>query len=262
MLLTAWFVLRLHPKNPLPIPEEILLYEAWMTDTSKIKLPGLDSLAANIKAYVYATNGLCDLAKKEGSIADGLSAKGLSKTVRLMSGGKGSLDEKQTQAADAAVRMVAHGATAYCYYQRGEKEKALDELDKFVAAAHQAGVPKGETAMLRAFVAYERKDYKATAVLLKEARDYPGTDPAAKQEIEQLITQVEGDEPSKVQSYFGKSYFAVYTVKVALGHLERAGVFDELSDSAMVSKIIGYATALSKTLHDTEKALPSVGGCN
>ena len=258
LLLTAMFVLKLHPKAPVPLPEEILLYEAWMTEAAKVKFPGVGPMAASIKAVVYGTNELCDLAKKEADSAERqakeLKGGELGKTATDLFGPSAGLDPKQAAEMIAGVRAVAHGATGSCYLQRDEKDKALPELDELVKAATELGVPPGETATLRAYLAYERKDYAAAESALVEARDYPQTDPQTKKDVEELIGYVRAKKESKVRGYFSQGFIALYGAKMVIRHLDEAGAFEPIKQSEPAKVIDRYVTAAGKAVD----ALPSV----
>ena len=142
MLLTGMFMLKFHPKSPVPIPPEIMLYEAWMTDSSKL-IPGLSGLVQAEKAIVYGTNELCDLSAKEAAQAELEADKAelLASALAVVSGSEAPVTPEQARQMNAGVRAIAHGVSAYCYKQRGEDEKAINSLDKALDAAEELGVP-------------------------------------------------------------------------------------------------------------------------
>jgi hypothetical protein len=70
--------------------------------------------------------------------------------------GAGADDEAAAAHVDAAIRVLAHGATAVCYLHRDDEEAAKKETAKVLESAEAAGVPPEDTAPLRAFVAGEK----------------------------------------------------------------------------------------------------------
>jgi tetratricopeptide (TPR) repeat protein len=248
LLLAGTFVLKLHPKSPLPLPVEIVLYEAWMSHTEDIKLEGLPPLVAAIKASVFGTNELCDLAKKEADWAESHKADqgGLSGSFGKLAGTPVAIDEKEAAQLNAAVRGIAHAATGTCFMNRDEQDKAVEELEKFVEAANEVGVPAGETAMIRAYIAYQKKDYAKAEKALVEARDYPGTPAESKKEIDELIEHVRQRKDGKIATYFGKAYFAKTSATMVVRRLDEAGVFDELKQSELFKTIDSYVSATGK----------------
>ncbi|MCA9623486.1 MAG: hypothetical protein KC731_30905 [Myxococcales bacterium] len=257
LLLTGGFLLKFHPKNPLPIPPEVLLYEAWMTDSTKL-LPGLSSLVQLEKAIIYGTNELCDLAAREAKAAkeEGEQAEKLLESMGVVAGTKLDLQLEQARQGHAGIRAIAFGATAVCYKQRGEQEKAVDALDETLDALEATGVPPGELGLVRAYVAFERGDHAEAKKQLEIARDHPGLDPDSKKDIVAILDNLE-DDPNVFEAQLGKAFFTVYLAKIILRTLDRAGVFDELKRAPVVTTIDGFLTTTVGALEEAKKAVPS-----
>jgi hypothetical protein len=259
LVLTALFTLKFHPKTPVPIPDEILLHEAWMTRTAEVKLEGLTGVFAAIKAVVYGNNELCDLALTEANVAASVGAESgkMSRSFQKLSGGKSSVDEREGKVLGAAARALAHGSTARCYLARDEREKGMKELQRFVEAAHEMGVTPGETAMVRAYIAYENKDIPATKKALEEARDLPTTDAETRAQLIQLLGSL--DDEGAVGRFFTKPLLTVLTVKIVLTGLERSGIFDEIVNSEVGRTLHDYVYSASRMLSSVRDAIPSFG---
>jgi hypothetical protein len=118
------------------------------------------------------------------------------------------------------------------------------------------GVPPGETAMIRAYIAYQKKDYAAAEKALVEARDYPGTPAESKKEIDALVEHVRKRNDGKIATTFGKGYFATAAAGMVLRRLDQAGVFDELKKSELWKTIESYLSAAGKAID----SMPSVDG--
>ena len=259
LLLTGMVMLKFHAKSPVPIPPEIMLYESWHTDSTKL-LPGLSGLVQAEKAIIYGTNELCDLAAKEGAAAEAEADQfeDLARAMAAVSGADAPVTPEQARQINAGVRAVAHAVTAHCFQQRGEKDKAVDELDKTLVAAEELGVPEGELALTRAYVAFHREDHAAAKKQLEIARDYEGVDPDNKKDIEAILANLE-DDPNVFEAKLGKTFFMLYTAKIILRTLDKAGVFDELKDTELVKTIDQFLSATADTLQSAKDAIPGKG---
>jgi hypothetical protein len=260
LLLGGLFGLRFHPKSPAPVPDEILLYEAWMTKPADLPLPGVRRLFHGIKTVVYGQNELCDLALAESDRANAPDADAtkLEEALSIFSGEPVKITEANDKQFDGAIGVITHGSCAQCFMKRDEKEKGLAELDKMAASAEDLGVPPGETALVRGYVAFERGDRAGAKKFLETARDHPGRTPEAKKDIEELLANLEDDEMS---DYFGKGFFAVFAARLAVRELDRAGVFDDLGKSDLGKTLDGYLGATSEALGKASSLVPSTKGC-
>jgi tetratricopeptide (TPR) repeat protein len=258
LLLTALFGLKFHPQSPTPVPNEILLYEAWMTKPGDVMLPGVQGFFHAIKAVVYGQNELCDLAQSEAKSAsdNGLEPAKMAAAIGVVSGGAAQPSDDGAKKFDAALRVLAHGACATCFLQREEKDKALDELDKTATASEDMGAPPGETALLRGYIAFERGDKDAATKYLEQARDYEGRSAEAKKDIEELLRELDDDDMEK---YFGRGFFAVFTARLAVRELDRAGAFRGLDQSELGKTLDGYLGAASGALGKAKDMVPGKG---
>jgi hypothetical protein len=259
LFFTAFFLLKFHPKSPAPVPEEILLYEAWNTKSEEIKLDGFAPLVQAMKAIVYGGNELCDLSAKEGAFAEASKgdAAAMAGTLKKLSGGESKLEPKQADTITAAVRALAHGAAGSCFLKRDEKEKALDEIQKLIDAAHDLGVPRNETALPRAYLFYQKDDHDAAKKCLEEAKDDPATDPETKKEIEEVLPHIASNDDNFIEKKYGKLYFDVWAVRLVYRRLDRAGVFDLLKETPLVRTLDGYTKAASGALGSAKQSIPS-----
>jgi hypothetical protein len=244
LLLGTMFILKFHPKAPTPIPDELMLYEAWMTDTKKL-IPGLRGLMPSIKATVYGNNELCDLAAKEAEIAEqerGELAK-IAEMISVIAGEKTTFEAEQAKQVDAAVRAIAHGVSANCYLGREENEKAIDELDQFVDAAGELGIPETELALIRGYIALEKGDHAAAKTHLETARDNPNVSAETKENLQEVIDNLEGEDSGIIEEKLGKGFFALNSTRIVVRHLDNAGVFEALKDTEVARTLTGFASA-------------------
>ncbi len=244
LLLSTMFILKFHPKAPTPIPDELMLYEAWMTDTKKL-IPGLRGLMPSIKSIVYANNELCDLAAKEAEIAEqerGELTK-IAETISVIVGESTTFEAEQAKQVDAAVRVIAHGVSANCYLDRDARDKAIEELDQFVEAASELGIPEAELALIRGYIALEKGDHPAAKKHLETARDNPAIDAETRDNLQEVIDNLEGEDSGIIEEKLGKGYFALNSTRIVVRHLDEAGVFEALKDTEVARTLAGFAAA-------------------
>ena len=113
--------------------------------------------------------------------------------------------------------------------------------------------------MVRAYVAYEKGDHDEARKCLEEARDYPGTDAETRAQIEELLKHVAKNDDGAIRKFYGKAYFSVFAVRLIYTRLDRAGVFDELNDTALARKMRGYGGAVTEVIEGAKRSVPSLG---
>jgi hypothetical protein len=263
-LLAGFFAVKFHPKTKVPLPDEIALYEAWMTDADKLPLDGFVPLVRAMKSVLYANNELCDLAGKESAGADRDAAKltgpSLTAAFSTVSGTKSNVTEQQAKQTLAASRALTHGAAALCYKKRDQgddEKKFIDELDGFLKAADEMGVRSGETVFIRAYVSIRRGDRETAKKLLVEARDDTKTDETTKKDLDELIAHLNDD--SFVASYFDRAYFIKTTTVIVFRRLDEVGAFDPIKESALVKTIDAYIGATGQAIGKAKEAVSTDG---
>lgn len=262
IFLMTLFALKFHPKTPIPVPPEILLYEAWMAQAEAMKLPGMNVPVRAVKSVVYAQNELCDLSAAEASGLDAetraLTPAMINTSFTKLGASKSQLTDKDTIVVSAAARALSHGATAACYFKRKEKEKALESLGKFVESAHEMGVPPSETALIRAYLAYQKKDYEVAKSCLEEAKSDPSVDAETKKQIEALTADFTEKDDTAIGKFFDDTYFSVLCVKLVLLRLERSGLFNEVMEASPIKTARDYLFAATKVISSAKESVPSV----
>jgi len=153
ILLLVLSVLKAHPRSPVPVPEEIVLYEAWKTDPGKVKIPGAPAPLHAIKSWVYGTNGYCDLSEFEAAAAEqaGLDPGQLAAGLKLL-GIEDSDGARDLTWVGPMLEMIGHGATAICNLDRGDDPKARAAVKRFTASARKAGLAGEELEFLETYV--------------------------------------------------------------------------------------------------------------
>jgi len=153
-LLALIFVLaKAHPKMPLPLPPELMLYEASRARPEKLSLPGAKAGLHAIRAWVFSQHGLCDFAGEEER-AFSKSAKGaeLDQLITLLPEKLRKLPTGSGKYLAGALSALAAGGTAKCYLSRGDEAKAREKIVQMLDAADKLGIKIAEGELLRAYV--------------------------------------------------------------------------------------------------------------
>ncbi len=260
IMLMALFAFKFHPRSPMPIPPEVLLYEAWMADADEMQVTGLGPVVRALKAYVYSMEELCDLAVVEGRALDeeGLPPEDLGAMLDEFGADSSGLEEAELKSGVAALRALAHGSTALCYMKRDEQEEANDELQRFVDAAEEADVPPEDTALIRAYLAYQDEDIAATRRYLTQAKESRLLDDRDREEIDELLGYLREDgDRDALTDFYDKAFFATFTVKLVFHQLERAGLTEEMEGTVLYRTTYDWAATAGGTIGAARDAVPS-----
>lgn len=259
-LLTGVFTAKFHPKTKIPIPDEIALYEAWMTNADALPLEGIVPIIRGMKAVLYANNDLCDLAGKEGQGAEKdavkLTGKSMSAAFSTVNGEPSNVTDEQARHTSSAVRALTHGTAALCYKKRDkgdDAKKFIDELDGFLKAADDMGIRSSETVFIRAYVSIRRDDREGAKKLLQTVRDDPKTDAATKEDIDKLVAHL--NDEGYIASYFDQVYFIKTTTVIVLRRLDEVGAFDAIKESALVKTVNGYISSTGQALGHAKESV-------
>jgi hypothetical protein len=243
LFLIVMSVLKVHPRSPIPIPAEILLYEAWKTDPSKVKIPGMVAPLHAVKAWVYGTNGYCDLARTESGAAEkaGLDPAQLKKGLELIGfpddGAGGDLSW-----VEAAVEMVSHGATAICNLKRGDDTEARAAVRRFVASAREAGLDGEELEYLETYVECGDGQVAAGRARLDKMLAARGGQLAEHEDL-QLLGAYCDAAGSTSNETLRKVVLASKLAGLAVEKARRAGAVEELEQTDVYRAVEGVAAA-------------------
>jgi hypothetical protein len=215
LFLSTMLATRMTPSESVHVPDEVLLYEAWMTRAGSTKLAGFAPVVEALSAIAFGTGHLCDLAAAASARADasaGNAAAAMAATVSALSAGKASLTTEQSAAIDLAARGVAHGLTGSCYLDRHQTREAAPEIQRLVSAAEALGA--------------ERK------------------------EIEAQLAQLGNGDPEKTKAYLSGIMFG--TIK---DRLLRTGALDALADLEVARALRGYVHAAAGVIEGAKRKL-------
>lgn len=259
-LLTGLFAAKFHPKMKIPIPDEIALYEAWMTDASTLQLTALAPIVRGMKSILYANNELCDLAGKEGQgaekDADKLTGPSLSTAFSTIKGDSSEVQDRTAKVFLASVRALTHGAAGYCYKKRDrgdDEKKFIDELDGFLKAADDMGIRSSETVYIRAYVSIQRGQRDEAKKHLEAVRDNPNVSAENKAEVDKLIEHLNDD--GFINSYFDNVFFVKSTTLIVFQRLDEAGAFDSIKEADLVKTVNGFLGATGQTLGEAKQSI-------
>ena len=260
LFLVALTIAKVHPKLAVPVPPEVLLYEASWADASELSLNTLAPIVRGFKAYVYGTSELCDLADKEASAipVNGsiFSAESMSRDLETLTGKKVMLTEDNADQSGAAIAGLAYGATALCYFQRDEPEKATPPLRRMLEAADRLGIEDQGITFLRGYVECADGDPKLGEKKLKTIVD----DKKAPERLRNAAEILRGRCGKSSFKALDRVALAAAISMIALHHLEEAGVVDAVAASKLARTIMGFVAVVSGALDSAKSSVPSYDG--
>ncbi len=251
--------IKMHPDAPIPISTKVVLYEAYMTDTSKLKIPGLQAWAQATKAHLLASHGLCSMAQVE---TDRLAEQGPI-TAHSMTGMLKGLGRLAAHAPSASIvvgfvagaivtRLLAHGHTAMCFRDRGDIKGETRELKRLLDVTDALGIPNNETAIVRAYVAYRNGDIDRTVIHLKQARESALLDDSGRARLDEVIEHFSKGDRGVLAKYMDKAFFAKLLIRISVEQLKKAGVFDKLAQVEPFQSILEFGATLSAGMQEID----------
>ncbi len=248
LLLAGLTMLKIHPKLAVPIPEELLLYEARYADPEQLSIGGLASMVHALRAYTFGNTGLCDLAAADAKAVDTDGGKGLGKASKALAGVDLSLGEKREKELSGALTVLSSGSTAMCYAQRGEPKKAVEHLRKMLDAADELGIASDATELLRGLVECADGNAKKGRAILRDLRDAT-KDASTKKSAEDLIDHCDA-------SVLGVTRLGAAIGLLAFEHLVRSKIVADLGDTPLVGAIAGFGGAATSALTKVQAEIP------
>lgn len=166
LLMGAMIAIKVHPKTPVPIPDELILYEASRTDADA--LPRLRGLAHLARALVFGRSELCDLAAAEArAFIDAPSREQeIAGLVALLPRAR-PLDGETRRKLGGALEALAHAGSALCFLKRGEEQKAREPLGRMIDALEKAGVRDPVVDLLRVYLECAKGKAEAAAAIAR-----------------------------------------------------------------------------------------------
>ncbi len=242
------WALKIHPKNPMPIPHEVLLYEASHVQVNELAFEGIAPVILGLRAQTYATAELCDLAGNDVAALLELSGRNALLQGMFEPAGGSRISAEQAAQADAALRGLAHGSTARCYLMRGDEAEAREELEHFCDAAEASGVPPEDVALVRAYLAYRADDMAGARRLLELAKTSDHLEDADRADIDDLIAHLDRSDSGFLDGYFDQVFFGKFVAAVTWRSVERTGVVDSISETETYRSVRGFSSATGQAL--------------
>lgn len=266
LFLVVLFALKVYPESPAPVPEEILLYEAWRTKPDALALPGAAEVTHAIRAVVFGSNDFCDLAAADAEhLAEGAyDSRELASVLALLParpGGEGALSDAATVGRIASVlEGLAEGSVAICYSKRGDGERTGAATRRFVDAIRRTGTDSDELVLLSAFASCAEGEGEAGAAELARFAQRPGAAARAAEiaALTEYCRRTEGD-PSAV---FRKLNLAALALQVGALEIQRTGLHERAEELSAYRAIRAVERAVSTLLaaKDVAGAVQGLGG--
>jgi len=262
LFLIGLTIAKIHPKLAVPVPPEILLYEAWWADAKDLSLQTVAPTLRSFKAYVYGTSELCDLAEKEASAvpSDGnlFSGESLEHDLKVLTGETVKLPKKGPDQAGAAMSAIANGATALCYFKRDEPEKANPPLRRTLDSADRLGIEGREVDFLRGYVECADGDAKLGDKKLRSVKDDKAAPKRLRDASEILLERCGKKGP--MAKALDRMALAAALSMIALHHLEESGMLESVAASKLARTIVGLTTVVGGALDRAKTSVPTYDG--
>lgn len=260
-LMAGLTLLKLHPRSPVPVPEEILLYETWKARPERFAEYSLEAPLRSLRSYNLALSELCDLSAGEvrqipvtGALVD---PEKLARGLQQLGGNAPPLTMDQAAAADAAFRMVGEGSTALCYYQRKEYDEAHRYLGQFLDSAERVGLKSEEMDLLRAYLDCAEGDAEVGKKRLLELQTTAKGE--QKEVIDSLVKICGTSRGSKLAKQLDRAMFASALARVAFEQLERSGLDEKLRQSPVHRAVQSFLVGVGGSIGKAREAIPSAG---
>ncbi len=249
--------MRFDSRVPIPVPPELLLYEADRTHAEQTGLLGLEGLLHAAKAYVYGTNDFCDLAKVETRAVDAAQMDPLlaASTLRTLSNNRVSLQRSEALSMNASARVLAHGSIAMCAAKQGDTRQTINELGSVLDALNDLGISSDETATLRAFVAYEQGNTTGARAALAQARQSTTIDATTRNQIAALDAAIAANDRRAVRHVMNDAAIAQILARILYCRLERSGALAAFRQTPIFQQVDGYLRTASRTVSQASTTL-------
>ncbi len=260
LFLVGLTMAKVHPDLQIPVPPELLLYEAWWTDPDDLDLATAGPIARAFKAYVFGMTELCDLswksAKEIGEDGEVFDAKKIDHDAKLLGMKDVTFDAKEARELGAAVSGLANGSTALCYMKRKEPEKATPPIRRMLKAADTLGLDTPETQFLRGYVECDDGDPKEGRQLLEKLREHPTTNKRRRAAIEAMLERC-GKGKGGVGKVLDRVMLAQVIFELSMDHFERSGGVDALKQTPLAKTILGLTSAVGGAVENAKSTVPS-----
>jgi hypothetical protein len=255
MLFMGTALLNMNGRSPMPIPSEVVLYEAWRTDAAALKIPGLDALVFSMRSLIYGNNDFCDLAEADSRSAERAS-RNIDKFVKgiaLISEGKVQAGPENVKYLPNAIRALANAGPAVCYYKRGDDKSARPKLKTFLDEVRATGFADSETMdFLNAFYLCGGDSDEVSKGKALAAKMSPPATQKSTVEQQLLAAYCDASAGNKLE-IARKISFAAKVAQTALASSEQSGIVEGLKDSKLFKGTMGLSALAQKAASSTNQ---------
>lgn len=249
-LFVALALVKLHPRSPVPIASEIILYEGTRMDPAQVKIPGFAPQLHGLKAYTLAMSGMCDLAEKETQALEALGpveeASRVSAGLKLLTGKDVSLSAAQRGSLGAATEALAQGSLAICYVSRAEWDKGRQALTRFLDASERSGMDLPELQVLRAYTECGSEKPEKGMARLKALAARSDLSEESQEDLKQLQRTCGGEDAEGLRKTVSVVRLGQAVIRVTWEHLKRSGLMDALGELEWVKAVRDFVTTLGQ----------------
>lgn len=261
LFLLVTSILKIHPKSPVPLPPEIVLYEAWSTDAAALKIPGLSSPVHSLKAWTYGSNDLCDLAQKEANALELNSFKlaAMIAAMRLVSTDPPDSLLKNLEKVDAGLRAFGHAGVAVCHLKRGHDKQARPSLKRTVDMLQKLGASQEDLAYIRTFIDCGGEKPEVVLGMARLAELEKGAARGDREDLDALRAYCEASDETSSE-LARKISLSGKILRVAMRHIKKHDADKALANSPLFKAVGGFASVCELTTRGAEGVTRSVEG--
>jgi hypothetical protein len=268
VLLVALSSLKLHPTLPVPLPGEVLLYEAWRTEPERVRIPGFTQQLRALKAYTFAREGYCDLAEVEaGRLEQQAAPQGAPPDAGLRLIGARPRDEEaplltpaQREHLEALTRTLTSGTVALCHTARGAAQEGGEALTRLLDDCERRGIDAPELQLLRAHAECtggKPARGKARLAALAPRKDLT---PEAREDLALLEQHCGGGDAGALAPVVSSARVASAVARAAGAHLEASGAPSLLARAGWVREVQDFGRRVGGALAVPELLTPRTDG--
>jgi hypothetical protein len=254
VLLLGFVAMRLQPA-PAPVPDAVLLYEAWKTDPVTIPWDGMRGALHATRAIVFGGHDLCTLSSREAASADDRAGDGVALARSTKTLLQVDLAPATASASLALVTALAHGMAGVCHASRSEPSRAGQELTLFCDGAEKAGIRGSDLVDLRAYAELSAgRGARASELLMAAAAR--ATDPAERARLEALAAKAKSDAKAAL-SELTPSHLASRALSAVSQRIDALGVLTPLAHTPVGSWVSALGSTAGEVVAKGRELLPS-----
>ncbi len=270
LLLVFLTLSRLGDSMPVEVPDEVLLYEAYLSELVPLHDDDVEGLIRAAQASITAKSELCDVAKRFFRAPREHSSGRFPRCCQTARNGAWRGRRHFEQPAHAPVwtndphrnaaaalpwmmRLLAFVRSARCFEEREQHGEALTHWQRGLDVAQATGLPEAELAPLRAYVAYRAADFDEVRRQLRLSAKSSLLTDAERSEMLEVAEHFSPEDRGMLEAVLDGLLMVRFCGGLIATRLDEAGFFDELLSSQSLTR----ARRVWSLATDSEQAFSS-----